>query len=409
MQPQPCLLLFDPNAGGHHAGYIEHVLRAWHELDVPGHLVAAVSPQLFDDHPGFASLPEREGWRRISFEEMPEAPGLKGLPLLRKGLGERRLLQRVIQRLRPQQVMAMYMDHTQFALATALRFPYPVSISGLYLRVSHHRLAGRPLPIRQRLTQLRKRLVLRAALQNPHAGVFFSADPSFVPAVHALKSDARAAVLPDPVPLSEDFGDPEQTRRTYGVEPGRRVLLLFGALAERKGVLHVIDALHRLPEEACRNVCLFLAGPVQPDLRERLPQALDRLRASRPIQALLQDTYLHEPTINALMGAADLVLVPYLDHPGTSSVLIRAAGAQRPVLSQDFGLMSEQVHTHALGQTVHPEDLGSVAAGLLRFLDDPGCGFDPERARAFATTQAPEAFAHAMLAGLGLLSTPPTA
>lgn len=399
----PRLLLYDPNAGGHHASYIVHVLRAWHEMDVPGHLVAAVSPQLFDDHPDLRTLPEREGWHRVSFEEMPDAPALRELSLLRKGLGERHLLQRVIQQLRPQQVMAMYMDHTQFALATALRFPYPVSISGLFLRVSHHRMAGRSLPIRQRLTQLRKRLVLRAALQNPHAGVFFSADPSFVPAVHALKSDAHAAVLPDPVPLSEGFGDSEQTRQFYGVETGRRVLLLFGALAERKGVLHVINALHCLPEEACRNICLLLAGPVQPDLRERLPQALNRLRASRPVQALLQDAYLHEPTINALMGVADLVLVPYLDHPGTSSVLIRAAGAQRPVLCQDFGLMKEQVQTYALGQFVHAKDPASMATGLLRFLDDPGFGFDPKRARAFAATQTPEAFAREMLRNLGLL------
>src|SRR5690606_9939254 len=130
------------------------------------------------------------------------------------------------------------------------------------------------------------------------------ADPQVIPAVRALKPDAQTALLPDPVPLSKDFGDTEQVRWTYGVEPHRKVFLLFGALAERKGVLHVIDALHRLPEAACREVCLLLAGPVQPDLQERLPQALDRLRAARPVQVLLQDAYLHEPVINSLMGAA---------------------------------------------------------------------------------------------------------
>ncbi len=406
----PRLLLFDPNSGGHHAGYIVHVLRAWQELDVPGHMVAAVSPQLFDDHPDLRTLPKREGWHRVSFEEMPDAPLLRGRSLLRQGMGERRLLREVVERLRPEQVMAMYLDHTQFALATALRFSYPVRISGLLLRVSHHRMSGQPLPLRHRLTQLRKRLVLRAALRNPHAGVFFSADPSVVPAVHALEPKAEAAVLPDPVPLSTTYGVPRRTLQNYGVEPGRKVLLLFGALAERKGVLHVIEALHHLPEAACREVCLLLAGPVEPDLLERLTRAMDRLCAT-PVQALLHDAYLHEPAIDALMGAADLVLVPYLDHPGTSSVLIRAAGARRPVLCQDFGLMKEQVQAHALGQTVRSEDPSSIAAGLLRFLDDPNVGFDAEQARAFAATQTPEAFARVMLGTLGLLEAeaPPRA
>jgi glycosyltransferase involved in cell wall biosynthesis len=400
----PRLLLYDPNAGGHHAGYIVHVLRAWHKSNVAGHLVAAVSPSLFEEHPRLPTLPEREGWDRVSFEVMPEAPSLKGLSLVRKGWGERKLLRDLVERVRPEHVMAMYMDHTQFALATALCFSYPVSISGLLLRVSHHRMASHSLSLPQRLTRLRKRLVLQAALRNPHAGVFFSADPSVVPAVHALRPNARAAALPDPVPLPTDRTCREEVRQSYGIEVGRKVLLLFGALAERKGVLHVINALQRLPESTCREICLLLAGPVEPVLAEHLPRALDRLRASCPVQALLHDAYLRDPAIDALMKAADLILVPYLDHPGTSSVLIRAAGARRPVLCQDFGLMKEQVQAHALGQLVRSSDPLSIAAGIQQFFDDPKRGFNPERAYAFAATQTPDAFARSMLMHLGMLT-----
>lgn len=401
--PPPRLLLFEPNSGGHRAPYVSYVLQAWHELGVDGHLTAAVSPLLFEEHPDLRTRPQREGWDRVSFLEMPEAPALRSVGLLRKGIGERRLLRRLVEQYRPEQVMSMYMDHTQFVLATATRFSYPVPLSGLFLRVSHHRASDDRLPLRQRLTELRKRWLLQAALHNPHAGVFFSADPSVIPALRALKPDAHAALLPDPVPLPPATLDAGAVRQAYGVEPDRRVLLLFGMLAERKGVLQAVEAVRRLPDDDARRVCLVLAGPVGADLAGRLPDALHRLRTERPVQVVLRDAYLHESDILDLMVLADLVLVPYFDHPGTSSVLIRAAGAGTPVLCQDFGLMKEQVRSHALGQLAQSRDPDSIAAGIAQFLDAPHTGFDAERARAFAATQTPRAFAETMFEHLGLL------
>ena len=404
LPPAPRLLLFDPNAGGHNAGYIAHILRAWREGSVPGRVVAAVSPRLFDEHPRLRELAYDDGHSAAEFVEMPEAPGLQGRSLLMKGLGERRLLKKYIEQLQPEQVLHMLMDHGQFALATGLQFSYPVRLSGLFLRISHQRT----LPderLRERLTRLRKRWVLRATLRNPHAGIVFSSDPTVAPAVRALAPQAHTATLPDPVPLASDYGDAAATRAAYGVEPDRTLALLFGVLAERKGVLKTLDAVRLLPDSVCTRLCILFAGPVRPDLEGRLRPELDAVRHERPVQLLLRDAYLHEPETNALMGAADVALLPYQAHAGTSSVLIRAAGARCPVVSQDYGLMGEQVREHALGDAVDATDPQALADAIERFLDGRSTDFfNPERARTFAATQTPEAYTQALLHHLGFLT-----
>ncbi len=399
----PRLLLFEPNSGGHHAGYVAHILQAWRELAVPGRIVAAVSPRLFDEHPRLRDLAFDDGRGAAEFVEMPEAPALRGRPLVVKGLGERRLLKKYLELLQPEQALHLFMDHGQFALATGLRFSYPVSLSGLFLRISHQR--ARPgESLRERAVRMRKRWLLRAALGNPHMGVVFSSDPTVAPAVRALDPGARAVTLPDPVPLASDYGDAEATRAAYGVEPERTLMVLFGVLAERKGVLKTLDALRRLPDEACARLCVLFAGPVESDLAGRLRPAMAAVMRERPAQLLLHEAYLQEAEINTLMGAADLALVPYQAHAGTSSVLIRAAGARCPVVSQDYGLMGEQVREHALGVAVDATEPAALAAAIEQFLggrwERP---HDPDRARAFAATQTPESYASALLGGLGLL------
>lgn len=405
--PSPRLLLFDVNTGGHHAGYIAHIFRAWRTRG-EGDLVAAVSPDLLRGHPELAaeafSCPERSA----RFEAIPEALRVPPAPLTAKGWAERTILKRYVERLRPEQVLLMFADHTQFALATGIRFSYPVCVSMLMLRVSHHRERHRAESLRERLTQLRKRLVLRAAIRNPHTSCVFTGDRAAAEAIRALEPRAQAFYVPDPVDSTTDlrYDPPGESRARYGIGAERKVFLLFGVLAQRKGVLTVLEAIRRLPRQQQEAVALLLAGPVEPDLKPILPQAVADTEARTGAQVVLQDAFLQEPEIRSAMEMADVVLVPYHLHAGTSSVLIRAAAAARPVLAQDYGWIKEQVQTHHLGllaDTTRPDE---VAAGMGRLLAGPPDDFDPQRARAFAATQTPDSYAQTIFDHLGLGQRP---
>lgn len=293
----------------------------------------------------------------------------------------------------------MSFEHAQLALALGTRYSVPVRISGVAFRTSHHHAGAAPTLL-LRLTQWRKRLVLRRALSNPHVDAFFSSDPTVAPEIKRLVPGVRAVTMPDPVLPSYETQPAALTRRQYGVEEGRRVLLLFGSLAVRKGVVKTLEALERVPDRVARQISVLFVGPIEPDLEGRLETMVAEVNRKTKAQVILRNTFIYEDDIRALMHATDLVLLPYQRHPGTSSVLIRAAGTPRPVLGQAFGNIGMHVRQRALGRVVDTMDPAAIARGMEAFLEHPDEGFDPEQARAFAGEHSVEDYAQTVLATL---------
>ncbi len=398
------LLLFDPYAGGHHAEHLRHVLRGWHErYGEGGHRVTvAVAKELLSAHPDLLALGEELGLN-VRFVEIRDTEGI-GEGLLAAGLWHRRTLERLIEEHRPSHAFLLYLDHAQLALALGLRFPFPVSISGLLFRPSFHygRFDPSPPPSRERATRFRKRLVLQAAMRNPHLGTVFTLDPSAVPDLAHLSTSTRVVALPDPVDPASLRGTGERAvvRAAYGVEEGRVLALLFGYLDERKGVFALLEALRLLPEEAVQRLAVLFAGAVRPDAHDRLRTAARDVPPS--VQVILHDRFVPDDEIQDLVRASDLVLVPYQRHVGSSGVLIRAAAAGRPVLGQDYGIVGQQILQHRLGRAVDSTRPEALADALVSFLDAPEEGFDEQAARAFAESNTVEAYQHTLFEHLEL-------
>lgn len=389
------LLLFDPYTGGHHAEHVRHVLRGWQERygQHSGHQVTvAVAPELTASHPDLLALADELG-PEVRFVEVAEVAELGGR-LLEAGLWHRRVLERLITRLRPTHVLLLYLDHAQLALALGLRFSFPVALSGLLFRPSFHygRFEAAPPSLKARITRLRKRLVLRGALRNPHLTTVFTLDPLAVPAIAALAARAEAVALPDPVdPASlETAASQDAVRAAYGVEQGRVLALLFGLLDERKGVFVLLEALHLLPTTQAERLTVLLAGAIRPEVRDRLYAAVEAVDSA--VQLLVHGSFVPDDAIQDLVRAADLVLVPYQRHVGSSGVLIRAAAAGRPVLGQHYGIVGQQIIQHGLGRAVDSTQPERLAAALVEFLEDPHAGFDAEAARTFAEANTVEAY-----------------
>ena len=402
------LLLFDPYTGGHHAEHIRHILHGWHArygaATSKHRITVAVAPTLLAHHPDLLALADELG-PRVCFVEIAEAGALGG-SLIATGLWHRRVLAHLIEHLRPTHTFLLYLDHAQLALALGLRFTFPVSLSGLLFRPSFHygQFENEAPPTRERITRLRKLLVLQGALRNPHLETIFTLDPSAVPAIAARSAAAEVVALPDPVdPASLRFGAAlDAVRTAYGVEEGRTLALLFGALDERKGVFAVLEALRFLPEAVAQRFTILFAGAIRPKARERLRAAVAQIRS--PAQLILHDSFVPDDEIQDLVRAADLVLVPYQRHIGSSGVLIRAAAAERPVLGQDYGIVGRQIVEHQLGRVMDSTRPEAIAAALEAFLSDPQAGFDSDAARDFADQNTVEAYQQVLFDHLTLTS-----
>lgn len=371
---------------------------------MPGLLRAAVSPALLDQHPDLQDLAFEAPGHAVDIVSVPEAPALErpGTSLLRAGMGHRQMLRDLAVQHNPEHLFLLYLDHAQLALATQLHLPHSVRLSGLLFRPSFHyeRLESDSPSLAEQLLRLRKRLVLRAALRHPNVDSVLTLDPTAVAAIQAMNPRVRIGALPDPVEPGVGTEPPLALRTELGVAPGRKLALLFGALAERKGVLQLLDALALLPPETAGNLSVVLAGRVvEPALYPAMAPRIAALE-SNPVQLIVSDSFVPDERIQSLVRAADLILLPYQRHVGSSGVLVRAAAAERPALAQEYGLVGYQTRTHKLGQAVDTTSPQAIAEALGAFVAAPARAFDPSAARAFAAQNTVGAYLDAFFGHL---------
>lgn len=421
------LALFDLYAGLHKGGHpAEHLMmlaRAWVEQQRTGRLSIVAPAALRTAHPDLAAYVDAhaaEGLALVDITEPLAVTTPRRAGLVRNDWDHGRLAERYFQRLRPDHGLFMYVDHVQLSLALRLRFSFPIGLSGLYFRPSFHydalaQAAGTEadVPPRERLTRLRKRVQLIAALRNPHLTHLFCLDPYVIPHLDALQRGRARRVqgifVPDGIESKQaDPAAVEAMRARWAPEPGRRVALLFGVISERKGVQALLKALPLLPADLQRQLTIVFAGNLTPQERPTLSPVLATADQATQVQIVPDLRFIPDAELPAVVHAADLVLLPYQRHVGSSGVLIRAAAAERPVLGSDYGLVGQHIRQHRLGLAVDTTDPARIADGLRRFLME-GVPFDSNAARHFAAQNTAEGYTTTIFDTLGIATGRPAA
>lgn len=381
--------------GGHHGQHLLELVRFWPRVPTDGTLHLVVTEAFVQQHPDVAAAADAP---RVRLHRVAPFAPPRSLAAwdLRHGLEARRWASR----LDADHLVFMYLDHAQLSLSTFLRGG-KTRYSGIHFRPSfHYHTLGSPAHTRrERLGRLRKAWTVKAMLANPNLHTLFELDEYAVPAIRRLAPRRDAAVhLPEPLTLPQ--GEGRRPALLGAVEPGRKVLVLFGALDERKGLLLALDALDRLRPEEQGRLALVLAGKlVNPALRPRI-HAFGR---SSHVQLVFEDRFLDEAEIQPLLAAADLNLVPYVGHIGSSGILVRTAAAGKAILATDYGVVGEHVRRYGLGRAVDTWTVEPLAAALSAWLQGPSSiPFDRERAAAFVQTNTAEAFAQTLFERLGL-------
>ncbi len=397
-------MAFDLDVGGHHAGYLQNLVRIWASEERRGRLSLAVSPELLDQHPELVadarnadvpvlpvSLPP------VASSWLAKAPA--ELRLAERALREWRALCESAVRLSATHALSMYMDGLiQTPLALGLRAP--CRISGIYFRPTFHYggFSSVERPLRDRLKAARQRVLAGRALRHPALDVMFCLDPYAVDAMRAgLREGHKARHLADPVAVHDE---PEGTiaalRRELGLSPEKTVLLLFGMITPRKGLLEVLEALEHLPPPVAREVCLLVVGPMAADFRGRVHSAVERARGRTGATILLHERFVPDLENQRWFGVADIVLAPYQQHVGMSAILIRAASAGKPIIADGYGLLGQLTERRRLGAVVDARDPRAIAHGIERLLRSEGGLVDAEAQGQLARENTPAAFARAM-------------
>jgi glycosyltransferase involved in cell wall biosynthesis len=163
--------------------------------------------------------------------------------------------------------------------------------------------------------------------------------------------------IPDPWEGDFSMGRSD-ARNTLGIPEEKFVLLHYGTSSRRKGLHLLIKAL-----EMCSfkdKLFLIVAGN-----QDKNPGELKILKGmEKQGRALIMNRYICSPEEKQIFKATDLVMMPYIGHYGSSTVLSVAAAAKRPVLASDYHLVGRRVINHQLGVTFKNDDTQSLTETL---------------------------------------------
>jgi len=134
-------------------------------------------------------------------------------------------------------------------------------------------------------------------------------------------------------------------------------------------------------------------------------ERLRSLPARLPIGLTVRFEHIPDESVGTHFEMADVVVMPYQFHVGSSGVMLLAASHGRPVVGPAFGLIGETIRRERLGIAVDTTDPAALAAALtLAIIDSSEAFSDRDSMRAFAALHHEDGFAPALFSGLGLPS-----
>jgi len=395
------MLAFEIETGGHHASYIRNFAQQWSENLAPHQIHFVVTPEFFQKHADVIEQIESLQTDAVQIHAITQLENGELNGRVRRIFNGWKLYCKYAAQLKVDRGVLMYSDHFQLPMLIGQASPCPVSC--IYFRPTFHydALKNYHPSFTQRLAAWRKKTLVRRLLSLKQMDVLFSLDALAVDYINNnFAPRASVRQLPDSFvryqTTAEQISD---LRSDLKIEQDRKVCMLLGILDPRKGPLQLLDAAQRLPETLQKKLCLLLVGTLHAEIEDEVIQKVQRLRQATPIQIVLKNEYVSDTIVQRFYELADVALTTYQRHMGMSSALIRAALAEIPVLSSDYGLMGELVEREKLGITIDTENPESFADGLATVISQSGQDlFDISNASAFALSHSPAALADTLKA-----------
>jgi glycosyltransferase involved in cell wall biosynthesis len=201
--------------------------------------------------------------------------------------------------------------------------------------------------------------------------------------------------LPDVCPSGYD-GDALAARNKLEIPSDRKVFLFYGTGARRKGLQLAVEAFRQLPPES--PAFLLCAG--RQNSTGKTASGLAQL--ARQNRAIMLDRYVTVEEEKICFAASDAVLLPYLNHFGTSGVLSRATSASKPVIVSDEQLLGRLTRERRLGLVFPSGNISALRDCIRRLAEFSAADLAPfaAAARAYADIYSRAAFRVALLRSL---------
>jgi glycosyltransferase involved in cell wall biosynthesis len=168
--------------------------------------------------------------------------------------------------------------------------------------------------------------------------------------------------IPNGVNIQNYGKTPPQAFRNRFATQDEKVVLYVGRLVYEKGVSILLDAVHQILRRV--NAKFVIVG--EGYMKEKLMAQASQLGISHKV---FFTGFLDGAMVKRLYRVADVFVAPSLYEP-FGIVALEAMASQAPIVVSDVGGLREIVEHDRTGVTVHPNNSGSLAWGILRVLEN---------------------------------------
>jgi glycosyltransferase involved in cell wall biosynthesis len=218
-------------------------------------------------------------------------------------------------------------------------------------------------PLRSPRERLSAAAIRWLTLRNPWR-VTHLLDPWILRGLGDSAPDDRFRLIPEPVEVRSPI-DRDEARRRLAIPADGRYVAMVGTLEPRKGIEELLAAFERAELDADDRV--LLVGRATPPIRELLQTRYDQLIRQQRI--IVVDRYVTDEELGAAFYAADVVAVTHPRQIGSSGTLVRAAAAERYLLTSDFGWVGWVTQLFQLGSAVNVADIDILSTALTTALE----------------------------------------
>jgi len=348
------ILLFDTITDGHHPDYLIHLIGFYSGNQEVELFVA--TGESFKSQFDARQKDENNQWGdNVTFLGIPtdKLNSIHSKPIYLRSSIEWNLLVETAKEINASQVLLMYFDYYQLGILIGKKAPCPVSAiyfrpnftendNGIYLQI--------------------KKWMLSKVLKSGQIQNLFCLVHALVPYMKGQKTQTQIIPICDPIKQFEiSKSETAEFKNNYKIPTDKKMFLNFGYLDDRKGMEVFIDACATLSSEALAKICLLLAGPV-PEYYEKIIEA--KLAQVPELEVIRCYGYLPAREVQICFEISDVVLILYQDFLNMSSVLIRAAMANKPTFATQTGMIGELVSRNKVGVTVDATSVSEVSNEL---------------------------------------------
>ena len=146
-----------------------------------------------------------------------------------------------------------------------------------------------------------------------------------------------------------------EARNYWGISSDKKVFLFYGTGAYRKGLTVAIEAMEKC--KGCEKNHLLCVGSISPKgkVKVKLKEIVEAGKAT------LINRYVDLREEGMAFSACDFVLMPYINHYGSSGLIAKAAIHRRSIICSDEGLLANSVRTYNIGVCFPTKDSTSLA------------------------------------------------